>query len=143
MYGEWEAESDIALVSEPREGAPASGRLAAGTAFQADTGFVRIAEVALIAVTDTVTPMVDRSLAPGDTLVLLDYIGEGSYNAWLDGEFVEVSDFWSSATDRPRGEMIGEHRTEWWAHAVAPDGTEGWFRADAPGVELGGVDACG
>lgn len=142
VYGQWEAESRVALVSEPREGASSAGELAPGTSFQADSGFVRISEVALVAVTDTVTPMPDRQLQPGDTLVLLDYVGEGFHNVWLDGEFLEVADFWSSATGQPRGEVIGEHQTEWWVHARASNGTEGWFRADAPGVELGGVDAC-
>lgn len=143
VYGEWEAESQIALVSEPREGASPAGELAPGTSFQADSGFVRVTQVSLVAVTDTVTPMPDRQLQPGDTLVLLDYVGEGYHNAWLDGEFVEVADFWSSATGQPRGEVIGEHQSEWWVHATTGDGTGGWFRADVPGVELGGVDACG
>lgn len=142
VYGEWEAESRIALLSEPRAGAGPAGELAPGTSFQADTGFVRVTQASLVAVTDTVTPLPDRQLQPGDTLVLLDYVGEGFHNAWLDGEFVEVADFWSSATGQPRGEVIGDHQSEWWVHASTSDG-EGWFRADAPGVELGGVDACG
>ena len=95
---------------------------------------VEAGEAALVAVTEEVQPMPDRTLSPGDTLVLLDYVGEGFYNVWLDGDVVEVTDFWSSATDRPRGEVIGEHVTEWWVHATAPDGSSGWFRADAPGV---------
>lgn len=144
VYGEWRAESAIPLVPRPAETPSAgSSTLEPGAAFQADSGHVRVTGLALVAVTEWVAPMPQRRLEPGDTLVLLDYVGEGFHSAWLDGEFVEVSDFWSSATDRPRGEVIGEHSSEWWVHATSSSGTSGWFRADAPGVEIAGADACG
>lgn len=144
VYGAWRAESTIPLVSTPGEAPSASSRgLEPGTAFQADSGHVRVTGLALVAVTEWVAPMPQRRLEPGDTLVLLDYVGEGFHSAWLEGEFVEVSDFWSSATDRPRGAVIGEHSSEWWVHATSEGGTSGWFRADGPGVEIAGADACG
>lgn len=143
LYGEWTAESRITLRASPEQEAPTVGELEPTTVFAADSGFVGVTGIALVAVSEPVNPMPDRELTPGDTLLLLDYVGEGFYNAWLDGEEVQVADFWSSATDRPRGEVIGDHQTEWWVHATAPDGASGWFRADAPGVELGNVDACG
>ena len=142
LYGGWTAGSGIPLLENPEADAAETGELVPGQTFSADSGFVQVTGVALVAVTDTVTPMPDRSLAPGDTLVLLDYVGEGFHTAWLDGDLVEVSDFWSSATDRPRGEVIGEHASEWWVHATT-DGASGWFRADAEGVQLSGADACG
>lgn len=142
VYRRWTADSRITLLDRPDADASSTGELVTGTSFDADSGFVRITGVALVAVTDTVTPMVDRSLARGDTLVLLDYVGEGFHNVWLEGEVTEVADFWSSATGNPRGEVIGEPASEWWVHATGPSGS-GWFRADAPGVQLSGVDACG
>ena len=143
LYGDWIAESGISLRASPEQEAATVGELEPATVFAADSGFVGVTGIALVAVSEPVSPMPDRELTPGDTLLLLDYVGEGFYNAWLDGEEVQVADFWSSATDRPRGEVIGNHQTEWWVHATAPDGTSGWFRADVPGVELGNVDACG
>jgi hypothetical protein len=144
VYGEWVAESSIPLLSEPRlRGQEAVAQLEPGRSFQADSGFVRVTRAALVAVTAVVSAGPERTLAPGDTLLLLDYVGEGFYNAWLNGEVVELSDFWSSTRGDAAGELIGEHRTEWWVHATLRQGENGWFRADGPGVEIGGADACG
>jgi len=143
LYREWTAESRIPLRVSPDEASPTGGYLEPGTEFAADSGFVAVTGIGLVAVSEPVMPLPDRELIPGDTLLLLDYVGEGFYNAWFDGEEVQVADFWSYATGDPKGEVIGEHTTEWWVHATRPDGLTGWFRADAAGVELAGVDACG
>ena len=31
---------------------------------------------------------------PGDTLYVLDYLGEGFYNTWFKGAFFETAQFW-------------------------------------------------
>lgn len=137
VYGEWRAETAIPLAVEPRTGADSVGSIAVGETFPADTGFVRITGPAIIAVTDTVRVR-DTTLLPGDTVVVLDYVGEGYWNLLHRGRVLEeVEGFWGAEHDDPRGAYYGDYRKEWWVHARG-----GWFRADST-FRFSGADACG
>ncbi len=82
------------------------------------------------------------SYKPGDQYWLLDYVGEGEYHAWKDGEFT-----WFGAYFSPYGEiqkedwyeLEGEYKYTWWLK-IQTDAGMGW--SNTP--ELFSVgDGCG
>jgi hypothetical protein len=66
------------VVAEPSRGAVTAFVLPDSTRFMADSGFVRVTDVQLIVVADTIDQRPHAALfLPGDTMVILDYVGEG------------------------------------------------------------------
>ncbi len=142
-YRPWTEPVDLALFAEPRTGEPVD-TLPAGETFEAETGIVFVTDLLLVVPTDTLGVDGDRRPArplpeewrptwfPGDTLAVLDYVGEGVYHVWHDGEVRQVSQFWESdVVDLGRGPSrattIGDYEAEWWVRARRADGTVGWF----------------
>jgi hypothetical protein len=93
---------------------------------------------------DTQVPVARRS---GDTLEVLEYIGEGFGTIWFDGRVIENADLSrvynndcdarSSGCD---GHVERPGRIEWWVQVENSDGTLGWTdEADA----FGNKDALG
>ena len=143
MYREWRAGSQIPVRNIADAGADVVYTLEPGQLFDAVDGEVRVLDAAFVVVLDTVTTEIGTQVhfARGDTLVLLDYRGEGTWNVWHRDRVIEfVSQFWGRPGTNQKGELHGEHRTEWWVHVRTP--REGWFRADST-VEFSGADACG
>lgn len=142
VYRDWNATGAIPVVAEERGTAPPVFTINAGETFRADSGNVHVTSIALVPVTDSVGDPPYWSFGPGDTVVVLDYIGEGFYNVWHDGNVVEVPTFWTDGPIAPGDGSIGKHATEWWVHITMADGRTGWIRADtAP--QITGADACG
>lgn len=142
IYRDWKATGEIPVVADERGAAPPVFTIGAGETFRADSGNVHVTSIALVPVADSVGDPPYWSFGPGDTVVVLDYIGEGFYNVWHDGRVVEVPTFWSDRPITAGDGSIGEHATEWWVHITMPDGRTGWMRADtAP--QITGADACG
>ena len=139
VYGEWKADSAIPVHQQARAGDVAGFSIPAGTSFQADSGFIYVTGIALAIVTDTINTETSEPrpwLFPNDTLVLLEYLGEGYYNAWRRGEVVEqVPSFYEG-----QGYTVGEYAREWWVH-VTHEGRRGWILMDK--AEVSGADACG
>jgi hypothetical protein len=136
----------VGLRPRPSHAEPARTTIPADQTFTADSGFVRITGVSIVAVTDSVPtdPPGGAPLVPGDTLVVLDHVGEGFWNVW-DGERVQqISGFWGVGVSPVRGMLIGSDRyaREWWVHATTRAGEKGWFNADSV-ARLRGADACG
>jgi hypothetical protein len=144
VYGEWRSDSAIPLLAEPLNDAPAVDTLRPTERFRARTGYVEVLGPSIVVVTDTVPNDSGRGFAfvPGDTVVVLDYVGESFWNVWHDGSVHEVSAFWGAEVGSPKGIYYGDYRREWWVNAESPRGRSGWFRADLD-VQLSGVDACG
>jgi hypothetical protein len=103
---------------------------------------VRITGISVVAVADSVDAD-PGTFGPGDTLVVLDYVGEGRWNVWDGSRVLELSGFWGAEAPRPVAELIGgaEYAREWWVHATTSDGVRGWLDADSV-ARLAGVDAC-
>lgn len=144
VYGEWRADSEIPILVEPANDAIAVDTLHPSERFRARTGYLEVTGPAIVVVLDTVPDDVGRDIAfvPGDTLVVLDHVGEGAWNVWHDEQVKQVSAFWGAEVGSPKGAYYGAYRREWWVNAESPRGRSGWFRADLD-VELSGVDACG
>jgi hypothetical protein len=140
-YRQWTAREPIPVVAEERGvGAPIF-TIPAGTAFRADSGNVHLTGIALVAVADSVRDADYWAFGPGDTLIVLDYIGEGHYNVWHDGEVQDVAGFWGAERMPLVASLIGNYEAQWWVHVTMPDGRTGWFRNDPP-RPVDGADAC-
>jgi len=141
-YRQWTAEGPIPVVAGERSVGPPLFTVPQGQRFQADSGNVWVTGLMLVAVRDSVGDPPYWSFAPGDTLVVLDAVGEGYFNVWHAGQVREVAGFWEPWRKPPVAGTLGEQRTEWWVHVTLPDGRAGWFEA-SPEVRFSGADACG
>ena len=142
IYREWTAESAIVARVQPRDSALAGFTLQRGEAFTADSGNVYVTSAQLAVVNDSVGDAHYWSFAPGDTLVVLDYTGEGHYHVWHDGKVQDTEGFWARGRLPVVADTIGTWKTEWWIHATRADGRSGWFIADNTN-RFRNADACG
>jgi hypothetical protein len=119
----------------------------AGTKLRADTSLVVVTRIGLVVLR---RPYSEGEgglrFASGDTLLVLDYLGEGTTRVWWRGQIALVETFWDrAAMGKDTGaELVREPRREWWAHVMAldPKGVrEGWLEATRYRVD--GADACG
>lgn len=155
VYREWLAESDIPVLAEPRADGAVLTTIPSGERFQADTGFVRVTSPQLVVVSapveayrigpDAPVGGEPASFAAGDTLLVLDYVGEGYFNVLRAGELYSTPQFWPGEDGWPsgedvKGEVTGEYAAEWWVRVRTGDGVEGWI--DSYGAAVGDADAC-
>ena len=156
MYREWLAAAPVLVRAAPQGDAAVVVTLPPGTRFDADTGFVRITQPQLVVATAPVEAWRHQpgqrgggrpdTIAAGDTLLVLEHLGEGHVMMTHGDDLVSAEQFWPSGDGwmphgGPKAEVIGDHEAEWWARIRTDDGTTGWI--DAYGSELGNVDACG
>jgi hypothetical protein len=66
----------------------------------------------------------------GDTVFILSYTGEGSYNIWHNGIFENVDRFWSSDTLRSHFDALEtvEVSMSWWVNVTDASGRVFWLR---------------
>jgi hypothetical protein len=144
MYGTWVADTAIPMYREPRSNGTPDFTVAKGDSIRAETGVVFVTSIALVVADDTILIGARQrpAVLPGDTLVLLDPIGEGYWTAWRRGEVIrEVPPFFESwMPEGKRGRLIGKPDREWWVRGIV-NGRAGWFRPDRYHVR--GSDACG
>ena len=143
-YGAWQLRTRAIVRNTYASAATPVARLAAGTALAADLGLVVVTRLGLVVVH---RPYRDEDLgsryAPGDSIVLLDYVGENFYNAWFRGRRRQVADNWGRA-DTSAAQLVIEPQSTWWAHVQWRDGArirDGWIDMDDVGVI--GADSCG
>ena len=143
MYSEWALGDSAVVRSSPQRSAAPAFVVQDSTRFQADSGFVRVTQLQLVVVSDTVDQRPYAPLfLPGDTLIVLDHTGEGHFNVWSSGKVVNVEGFWGAERPEPVAEMIGSYAREWWAHITMKDGKNGWLLIE-PQMKLIGADKCG
>jgi predicted small secreted protein len=142
VYGEWRADTTIPVMAEVMDSGVPAFELQRSERFQAVTGEVHITGPAIVVVDDTVVHGA-TTLVPGDTLVVLDYTGEGHFNMLHDGTVLEsVAGFWGAEHDAPKGTYLGDYAKEWWVSVRNAQGRTGWFRADTT-YRFSGANACG
>jgi hypothetical protein len=143
VYGAWVADTVIPVHAAPRADGMPIFNIPKGDTMKAELGVVYVTSIALVVVDDSVQNGPDGApgLVPGDTLVLLDPIGEGYWTAWRRGEIIkEVPPFFESWwRPKQQGRLIGHPAREWWVRANFK-GRTGWFAADRFPVR--GADAC-
>jgi hypothetical protein len=161
-YRGWKAPVPLPRLDAPIDGAPID-TIAPDESFEALTGTVFITGIQLVIVVDSLdefgaarSAVADpgaragwtAEFLPGDTLLTLNYIGEGIYRVWDGTDTREVQQFWwaadaeDAAPDWARhGQATGTYESVWWIRSRRTDGVEGWFRA--PDRYIPGSDACG
>jgi hypothetical protein len=143
VYGSWVADTTIPMYSAPRSQGRPAFTLARGDSMKTEYGAVYVTSIGLIVVEDSLVlgPDDGTKLLPGDTLVLLDPIGEGYWTAWRRGEIIEQVPPFFESWWRPRqqGRMIGRPAREWWVRATSK-GRTGWFTPDI--FRVRGADSC-
>lgn len=148
-YGTWTTTAPTGLYAAPGDttAAPAFS-VPAGTELGAGTGHVLLTHLDAAILRDSATLFLDvdetRTAAPGDSVIVLDYVGEGTYRVWYDGAVYQAD---GAAvlppSDEPTATHLdpGEAHRQWWVRAETPDGRVGWLWMDrTPPVE--GADAC-
>ena len=146
-YGAWTTTAETTVYEEPDPGS-AQWTLPAGTPLEAESGFVVLTEIGVAIVRDTVRMYTEsggeRLAAVGDTLFILDNVGEGFRRVWHEGTILQtdaVSGFVPGEGVLP-ADVLVEPRQEWWTRVRTPNGRTGWLWMDrTPRME--GADACG
>ena len=80
-------------------------------------------------------------LHAGDTLFVLEEVGEGRWHARLHGELVSVSSEQIDTDGNYGAKLVRAPYSQWWAHFVVPGFRSGWVLMDE--VKEHGADACG
>ncbi|MFN2567749.1 MAG: hypothetical protein ABR499_22370, partial [Gemmatimonadaceae bacterium] len=145
-YGRWTLREPAVARRRPSRSAPVAYRLATGAKLVADTGFVRIDTIGLIVLRENyVDRMNGIPYVAGDTLLVLDYVGENVFNAWLRGRAIQTEVFWlNDDPERPRelpGRVVRDHSSQWWARVRDRRGRTGWV--DMAKTAVSGSDGCG
>ena len=146
-YGKWRVVSNTTLLAESN---PRSGQVAmlqAGDTVQAITGEVRTHPTPFL-VESAFAGDRERQYAPGDTLWLLTYLGEGYFRVWWKGQVFEEDMGFSPYGGTPGsrcehcrlGTLLREHRSEWWIKVGTATGIVGWTRES---THFTGADGCG
>lgn len=144
-YGNWTFLKPTRLLRHA-PGDDSIGFIAAGQTVHVDSGFVSLRPTGMAIVTNMRTLTFDKPaekppIKVGDTLYLLDYLGEGYRNVrWRDTLTFAMSAQWDS-TGRGGARVIRPPNATWWVH-VAGKNQSGWVLM-APPVEVRGADRCG
>lgn len=141
-YGEWTANSSVALRRERDTWSPVVFRLAKGarvTALTGDVIVLRPGRVQFKEATDLTSADGSIRATPGDVLYLLSYIGEGYSNAWFKGRLYREADdskaffnaLCDSNPDRCTGPVVEPTQSEWWIKIRSSSGRVGWTNEPA------------
>jgi hypothetical protein len=161
VYGRWKFLTAANVRSGAQPSAPVIGRIETGQRVRATHGHVRVDSLGLVLVRrDFRDANMGNNYRAGDTLLVLDYIGEGFSHAWVGGQRRRLDlGFVLSEHGPPVGRdtsamlELQPPARQWWAHielpiAVAKDRSvrpavrTGWVHMTSD-VEVRGADACG
>ncbi len=142
MYGQWLACDSLPLLSEPDPRARPLGWLERDQWFEVERAIVIVREPATYVAHRSVQ---DDSvgwdswlpLAAGDTLFVLDYIGEGFHNVLWRDSIQESFQFWLGQrpdTIHPSLSRLRSGSNELWASTRLPDAQLSWVHVVVPSV---------
>ena len=134
-YGPWRVLRDTRLLATSEDSAAPAGVVHAADTVQALPGHVRSVPTAFL-VKEGFRGTEGHAWAPGDTIWVLTYLGEGYFHIWADGKVQDEElgfspyggTFGTRCTGCRRGEMVRELRSEWWIKIRARNGATGWTR---------------
>jgi len=138
VYGDWKANDNVDVHAERRDDAPVVFKVKSGESVKAVTGVVVITQPGR-AVFDKRQRLSTSSgsidLAPGQTLFLLTYQGEGFTKAWFNGKVytdVDTASFMNAmCTSKPEqctGKVVEKPQRVWWIQIRNAEGQVGWTR---------------
>ena len=127
-YGTWQAKRALPVFPAERDTSRAAFEIAEGARFEAEPGDHHVLRPGVVIVLDTVQDYQHR-FRPGDTLLVLQYVGELSYRVRHRDSVTEVHQFWAPQTRvNPRGALVQAGSEEWWVPIRTVDGRRGWIR---------------
>ena len=151
MYREWTLETAAVVRAAPASDAPELFTLDVGATVTADSGNVHVIRPGIV-IADTPFAISEAPGAPvvaaGDTVEVLDTMGEGYVHTRYRGQVYETSGqawLWgqepTEVQTTPRlARLVSEGETQWWVHITAAGGRAGWVMMDD--VRVDGADAC-
>jgi len=151
VYRRWSAVSRLRVYAAERDSGHVAFRIAAGDSFEALTGDVYVVHPGTARVLLAHSLRIGRArvaLAAGDSVTVLDPMGEGTYRAYFKGHLTEVFEHDFVPPDpqqaEPTGEWLRMERApdiEWWVRIRTLDGQEGWLRMDED-QQVDNADSC-
>ena len=161
VYGTWRFLTGADVRSEPRIDAPVVATVRAGQGASATRGHVRMDTLGIVLVRRGFRDDNFRNeYRAGDTLLVLDYVGEGYSHVWVRGErrTLDLS-FVLSEHGPPAGRdsaamiEVRAPARQWWAQVTLPiplakdrdarpPARSGWVHMTSD-IDVRGADACG
>lgn len=136
MFDEWLACAAVPVYASLGDAAALITTLEANEQFSVLTGAVVVESPGVVAITrpSRPVPFLDGEdiFQPGDTLYVLDYLGEGFYNTWFEGSFFETEQFWPGPDYFPSsdyeygGSVVQEVGSSFWVQIRSGNRDEGW-----------------
>jgi hypothetical protein len=143
-YRDWKATHEIPVYRNEMDRGKPIFMLRTGESFHAPTGNVHITGIAVVVVNKKIpgdTPQ--HTLQPGDTIVMLNSLGEGFFSVWKkNGQVIDVAGEWSGPPWKDdANRQLGNYDKEWWVKVHTFGGREGWIHADS--ARFTNADRCG
>jgi hypothetical protein len=126
QFGKWTARKPVRLFSTWKHERTPLRRIAQGEVVTALTGVHITLEPSKIGVTAAIP---QYGLMPGDTIFGYMNLGEGVFNAWFKGMWVEEFDGSGVAPGCSRNctaKLLKPGSFEWWVQLRTKDGVTGW-----------------
>lgn len=127
QFGKWTVRKSVRVYSDWKADRKPLRQIEPGEVVEALTGIHVTFQPAEIRVT---APIPEYGLKPGATVFAYMNLGEGFFNAWFDGFWVE--DFDGSGVSglgcnrNCNARLIKEGHSEWWVKIKTKDGAVGW-----------------
>ena len=128
QFGKWTVRQSVALYSTWKRNRTLVMTLGKGQVVIAITGINITFEPSEILVT---SPIEQYNLKPGDRVFGYMNLGEGFFNAWFNGLWVDVFDGSSVAPGCTRdchARVVSPGRVEWWVQIKVADRVTGWSK---------------
>jgi len=128
QFGKWTVLQTVALYSTWKRDRTLVKTLRKGQVVTAITGINITFEPSEILVT---APIEQYNLKPGDRVFGYMNLGEGFFNAWFNGFWVDVFDASSVAPGCTRdchAKVVKPGRLEWWVQIKLADSVTGWTK---------------
>lgn len=126
QYGTWTTSAPTRLFATAHDTTRVAATLPAGTVLSVPTGHVLVTRLGVAVLREPAMlfrTYEDRTqAAAGDTLLVLNTVGEGAWRVWWRGEILEAD----QGVLRPSGDGAFP-ASQWWAQATTRDGTTGWL----------------
>lgn len=141
MYGTWIACDTVPLFAQPGDASPGGSTLLPAQQFEVVTGVVVVDSATVVVVRAPTRQSPNRVNAltfdVGDTLHVLDYLGEGFFNAWHADSVLSVAAFWGGTpyVNGPgTGDVLREGASSFWVQTMDDAGALAWIHVDAASV---------
>lgn len=137
-YGAWQLLKTAVVYATAGDTSSAIGRLSVGDSLVAHQGWMYVDQPGVVIAHTTY-----RYISPGDTLFVMQHVGETTYRVWYKSNLTNTRAFWSGddhfRTPNPRGHQILKPKRSWWISFESSSIPSGWLRITEDNV-LDGPD---